>query len=112
MSFLYPRTIAISRPTGQSGIGAVGYGGEVPADEEPVASGVPASIQLDRQGRDNRTGLPGDAKSTLWRILFKQPKGTVQNRDVITDDLGDRYQVIGPYWNSLGYNCLCELLEV
>jgi hypothetical protein len=115
MSFLYPRTIAITRPIGQTGIGAAGYGGEIASAEVAVASGLAASIQLDRQGRDNKAGLPGDAKTTLWRVLIPKSEaadGLIHSRDIITDDLGKRYQVIGPYWISLGYNCLCELQEV
>jgi hypothetical protein len=28
------------------------------------------------------------------------------------DDLGNRYQVLAPYWDSLGYRLTCALLEV
>jgi len=111
MSFLYPRTISISRPTQPTGVGAVGYGGELPATETAVASGVAASIQQKKEGRPPPAGLPGDARMTLWRIFFNLPNGTVADRDIIADDLGIRYQVQAAYWNSLGYNCLCERLE-
>lgn len=112
MSFLYPRRIAISRPQQVSQPGYIDdYGGLDPSKETAVASDIPASIQLDRQGQDNRTKLPADGKATLWRIFFKRPNGLLMNHDVITDDLGVRYQVLAPYWNSLGYNALCERLE-
>jgi hypothetical protein len=110
MSFLYPRTIAITRPTQAGTVGAVGYGGQVPSTEEPVADGIAASIQLKKDGRSPRAALPGDAHLTEWRIMFKGARDLVQARDVITDDLGVRYQVQAPYWNSLGFNCLCERL--
>jgi hypothetical protein len=112
MSFVYPRTISISRPTQPNGVGAVGYGAELPATETPVASNVPASIQQKKEGRMPGAGLPGDARATIWRIFFNSlQNGTVADRDIITDDLGIRYQVQAAYWNSLGYNCLCERLE-
>ena len=111
MSFLYPRIISISRPTQSTGVGAVGYGGQLAATETAVASGVRASIQNKGQSSAQASGLPGDARITLWRILFTLGRGTVANRDIIVDDLGIRYQVQAAYWNSLGYNCTCMLLE-
>lgn len=112
MSFLYPRTISISRPTQPVGVGAVGYGAELPATETAIASGIAASIQQKRDGKMPGAGLPGDARSTLWRIFFNGlASGFVVDRDIITDDLGIRYQVQAAYWNSMGYNCLCERLE-
>ena len=110
MSFIYHRTIAITRPTHPSGVGAVAYGGQVPSGETPVISGLPASIQLSKSGGKGMD-LPGDSKDTMWRIFFMAPNGTVKEQDVITDDLGERYQVSGAYWNSLGYRCLCLKLQ-
>lgn len=112
MSFMYPRVIAVTRPQQASTPGYTDdYGGLDPSKETPVLSGVPANIQLDRQGQDNRTKLPADGKATLWRVFFKGANGVLQNHDVITDDLGARYQVLAPYWNSMGYNALVERLE-
>ena len=87
------------------------YGGAVPADETVVASGIAASIQQKKDGKKPEAGLPGDGKNSAWRIFFTQPNGTVQDRDIITDEFGIRYQVTAAYWNSLSYNCLCERLE-
>ena len=113
MSFLFPRTISITRPAKQAGVGAIGYGGQTPSTETPVASGVGASIQLRKDGKPPDGGLPGDiSKRTLWRIMFNLPPGTVHDRDIITDEQGLRYQVLAPYWNSLGYQVLAERLEV
>lgn len=114
MSFVYPRTVAVTRPTQEAGIGAVGYGGQMPGTEDPVATDLPASIQFRKAHGGNEAGLPGDAGRSGWRILI--PKGAaalglIQARDIVTDDLGDRYQVAGAYWNSLGYNLSAERLE-
>lgn len=112
MSFLYPRTIAITRAAQQSNVGSLPYGGSVVAQETPVASGVPASIQLKKEGGKMPTDLPLDiAKRTFWNIFFDLPLGTVIDRDFITDDTGIRYQVSATYWTPLNTQCLCERLE-
>lgn len=113
MSFIYPRTISIARGAAQSGVGEIGYGGHVQADEDTLFTDIPASIQQKKEGGKPDAGLPGDtAKRTFWRIFFNLPNGSVNSRDIIIDELGVRYEVMAPYWNSLGYNCLCERLEV
>ena len=112
MSFLYPRTIAITRPRASTGTGVQSYGGVTAAAEDPVASGIAASIQLARLGGEGAVPLPADATRSRWRISFKAVSGLVRDRDIISDDLGVRYQVSAAYWNSLGYACECERLEV
>ena len=114
MSFVYPRTIAITRPGAQTGVGAQGYGGQSPQSETAVASGVPASIQQTKKGGSGGdiAGLPAGVPRSMWDIFFVLPNGTVQDRDIITDDTGIRYQVYGAYWNSLGYKCMTLRLEV
>ncbi|MDA8256532.1 MAG: hypothetical protein M0Z99_12980 [Betaproteobacteria bacterium] len=117
MSFIYPRTITITRPAVQSGVGTIGYGGQMPSTETPVTSGVSASIQLKKEGRHPETDLPGDiTKITLWVVLIPVSAGlsvgVIRDRDILTDDGGLRYQVTAAYWNSLGWNLLCERLEV
>lgn len=112
MSFMYPRTISITRPNTLSGIGAQPYQGLEPSQETSVASGIPANIQQVKESRQSIAGLPGDVtRGTLWHIYFRRELALVNDRDIITDDLGIRYQVTGAYWNSLGYKCLCERLQ-
>lgn len=114
MSFLYPRTVAITRPNGQAGVGVQPYGGETPTNETPVASGLPASIQLQKDRGKPAADLPADAGKTTWRVFIPAASaalGLIKTRDIVTDDLGQRYQVVGPYWNSLGHNLLVERLE-
>lgn len=114
MSFLYPRTISVTRPTAQASVGRVGYGGATASTETSVASGIQASIQFDNQRTNQEINLPGNAGVSYWRVLIplsQAPIGLVQTRDIITDDLGQRYQVTAPYWNSLGYNLRVERLE-
>lgn len=115
MSWIYPRRVAITRPQVELPLGAGPYSAEALTKEIPVAANIPASIQLKGGSRRPDPMLPADTSSkTLWRVFIPAPAladGTVQTRDILTDDLGQRYQVIGPYWNSLGYNLLVERLE-
>lgn len=112
MGFLYPRTIQITRPVQQSGVGALPYGGSTVATETSIASNVPAAIQLKKEGGKMPADLPLDiAKRSFWNIFFNLPLGTVLDRDIITDDTNLRYQVSASYWTPLGYQCLCERLE-
>jgi hypothetical protein len=114
MSFIYPRTIAVTRPAAQAGVGPIGYGGETIATETAVVSGIAASIQISSGRGIPPTGLPGDAKRTFWNVLIQLgavANGVIETRDIVTDDLGVRYQVAAPYWNSLGYQLLVERLE-
>jgi hypothetical protein len=116
MSFLYPRIIAIHRPNPATGFGAQGYSGQTKADETVIASGIPASIQQ-KSSRFSKgeVALPANSSTSLgWHIFI--PKGamafgTISSRDVVVDDLGHRYSIFAPYWNSLGHNLLCELEE-
>lgn len=113
MSFIYPRSVVVTRPTQPTGIGAVGYSAVQVSTEIPVASNIPANIQMFKD-KPNST-LPADAGKTMWKIMIPLSAvalGVIQTRDIITDDLGQRYQVHAPYWNSLGHNCLCERLEI
>ena len=112
--FLYPRTVSIGRQLPVTGGGLQPYSGVQPSQETPVASGLPASIQLARDRGKSEANLPADAGKTLWKIFIPKSAaalGLIQSRDIVTDDLGTRYQVVGPYWNSLGHNLLCERLE-
>lgn len=117
MSFIFPRTISVSRVASNTTVGKAGYGGVMKANESPVSNvqNLRASIQLDRGGRNPVTNLPADGQKTMWKVIIEPSPsvvdGSILNRDIITDDLGIRYQVVAPYWNSLGYQCLCERLE-
>lgn len=124
MSFLYPRTITIARKATTSAVGDQGFSAQAgPTDATTVVvngsplSGLAASIQIDRQGQRNPVGLPTDAlHATIWRILIDPtagpPVGSIKTADIVTDDAGIAYQVFGPYWNSLGWQLRCTLLEV
>lgn len=116
MSLLYPRTVCITRPEGKREVGAVGYSGLSPARETVVIEGVSASIQMKSGGAPPQVGLPsGASQRTYWKILIPNgavEPGLIHTRDVVTDDLQARYQIVAPYLNPLGYTLLAEKLEV
>lgn len=113
MSFIYPRLISITRPATNTAIGATGYQGLDPANETLIDSGIPASIQEQKDGRRPSEGLPGDTYArTVWYVYtFRYRFGIIKTRDIVTDDLGNRFQVTGDYDDSLGTRLECERLE-
>lgn len=112
MSFLYPRTVSISRPIQDPTLGAQPYSGLRADSETEIASGIAAHIQIDRQNPASPTKLPSDAVSLpVYKIIVKVARGLVKRGDVITDDIGSRYQVISPDWGPLVTTCRAQLLE-
>jgi hypothetical protein len=117
MSFVYPRVISLSRSNVPIDTGTANeYSGVRPDKEMLVAENVPASIQLLNPKSKPVTNLPADTSGrTYWRVLIPLGAlalGAVETHDIVTDELGARYDVIGPYFNSLGYALLVERLEV
>lgn len=117
MSFIYPRTVSVTRPNNQTGIGAQGYGGVTAGNESRVAGaqGLPASIQAKRYRGRPEGKTPTDAPNvTQYEIFIPLPNSTIgliDERDIVTDDLAKRYVVTSAYWNSLGYRLGTELLQ-
>ena len=55
---------------------------------------------------------PADAAGqSIWKIIFKAARGLAQTGDIITDDLGNRYQVISAEWGQLETTCRAQILE-
>lgn len=115
MSFVYPRTISVSRQTALSGIGAQPYQALNIANETILLSDIPASIQQKKQLKVAFAHLPGDGQGVpSWNIYIPKKYaalGDIKNFDIVTDDLNNRYQVTAAYWDSLGYRCECEQLQ-
>lgn len=117
MSFLFPHLIRIDRPAHQAdpAAGAGGYGGIDPEQTTQIAVGVRASVQRKGTGRSNPTALPGDATPYRWAILIPLsaniPPGDIKDRDIVTDDLGRRFQVAADYNHSMGWTLDAERLE-
>lgn len=120
MSFLYPRLISINRPSPASAAGEQEYGDLTPDQEIVIHTGLAASVQHKATAGATGAGLPGDTRAlTTWRIFIPlsalpsiAAPPAIQTRDIAIDDLGRRFQVTAAYPNSLGWSCLCDLLEV
>jgi hypothetical protein len=116
VTFLYPRTIAITRPNSELGPGDQGYLGENTGDGDTViATGIPASIQSSRERGTPLGKTPSDAETkSQWNIyipLAAVAVGTIRDRDIATDDLGRKFKVTASDPTSLGYRLRCEMLE-
>jgi hypothetical protein len=112
VSFLYPRTISTSRAATSAGAGDAGYSGDTVATETPVLTGISAAIQLKQNGSPPPAGIADNGREAYWLILFVAQLGQVLDRDFITDDQGQRYQVFAAAYTALNqYNCMCERLE-
>lgn len=115
MSFLYPRIVSITRPNPTTTVGAAPYSGEVRTDETTLFMGLPASIQQRRKNSASHAEIPSDSPRTDWAIFIPKraaPLGSIAERDIVTDDLGKRYQVSAAWWDSLGYQLQVTLLLV
>lgn len=111
---LYNRTISISRLAKVQTSGDAGYLGPVETNETVIFSSIPASIEYSSRGKRPVAEVPADTEDrTIWYIFTPANAlalGAVLVRDIITDDLGDRYQVDAPYWSTLGYELAVERL--
>lgn len=115
MSLVYARTVAIHRAVVDTSVGAGSYEGPTEANETVVLSNLPASIQQQRHIKVPDANLPSDAYNKAGFNVFlpkrAAKKGSIVERDIVVDDLGNRYQITGAYWNILGYNLTAELLQ-
>lgn len=101
------RAVKITRQQAQTGVGAVGYGGNVPSQEVDVlgAPGAfwPASILFGGKSQQG-VGLPAGVKNVGWRILLPPSVPiTIKAGDIATDDLGRRYAIDGAELTDLGW---------
>ncbi len=115
-TFLYPRTITITRPPVPSqGGGAFRFGGDQPAEYLVILSGIAAAVQSDRIGRITPSNLPASSGLPYYKILIPASEaalGTIQKNDFANDDLGIHYQVYDPYWTPLGYQLKAILMAM
>ena len=111
-NFLLKNTISIRRPRLPSGVGSRPYSGLDPTNEDVIATGLPARVQMDRQGTAPDARLPGDAAGqSIWKIIFQGQRGLVRTHDILVDELGNRYQVIASAWGRLVTTCRCQILQ-
>jgi hypothetical protein len=79
-----------------------------------IIANVSASIQNTTRLSVPGTKFPQDSSyDTGWNIfpaIFSVPKGMIQVRDFIIDDLGREFEVITDYWNLLAYKLFVKRL--
>lgn len=115
MSFLYPRTISVSRRSQPSGIGLQPYGGAQRIQETQVAEGIRAGVQIKSTAGNGPTGVPTATSVPVYRIMIPRnavAAGGIIERDIITDDLGRRMQVQQAEWTPIGTQLSALLLEM
>ena len=111
-SFLYPRLVQITRPNQDATLGAQPYSGLRADNETVIASGIAAHIQVDKGSLAPAAKLASDvAYETFWKIIFKVARGLVKTGDIITDELGNRYQVNSSDWGPLVTSCRAQILQ-
>lgn len=105
------RTISIHRPQQQTGVGAVGYGGDTDANETALMTAWPASVLQGGNG-DRNTLLPGDSRNPMFTVLLPHYAGvTLRTADLITDDLGGRYVVASAELTDLGWRLVAQQVQ-
>ncbi len=98
------RIINILRPQQQTGVGALGYGGDTAANETALMSGWPASVLQGTKGGKGGANLPGDTQNPWWAILLPVFPGVIlRSGDLITDDLQRRYAISSAELSDLGW---------
>lgn len=126
MSFVYPRTLSIFRwstnlTPSSPGLQVYQEPQTAAANTEiwqtaPIFSGISCSIQEYRSGTRPIDNLPGSSLVTPTVKIFIPRQllslGQIVVRDFLMDDLGIQYQVIDPYWNSLGYRLYTVYLQL
>jgi hypothetical protein len=116
------RVISIGREAGTTGPGVQPVQELNGSQRGNIATGVPCSIEIDRERGKPMGDVPGDIQSrTTWKI-FIQPgdavaatlnsTGAILTRDVLTDDIGVKYQVSQAWWHWLnGWQIRAEMLQ-
>lgn len=98
------RTINVLRPQQQTGVGAVGYGGNTDATETALMTAWPASVLQGTKGEKGDVSLPGDVRNPWWAILLPHYAGvTLRSADIVTDDLARRYVISSAELTDLGW---------
>lgn len=119
MSFLYPRTITVWRLPKQVAAGAQGFLGQTDAgyvqQPQPTPVSIAAAVQMKKDSGSQPAKLPADvSKRVYWEILTAPgPQPTnLESNDIVKDDLGRRFQVVGSYLTAFGnWQCLAERQE-
>ena len=100
MSTFYPRAITVTRNSYTPVAGK-----PLEQTNVVVVTGAPARIYLKRdKGFSEPIWSPGktntSASMPLWLVDTKLPDKTIQEADIVTDDLGREFKVDAAYFNG------------
>lgn len=95
------RTVSLLRP----GVVDTAYLGDVQAEEVAHLSGWPCSLLAGTKGESNTSGLPTETRTPWFSVLLPaSPDGfVIKTNDLMTDDLGHRYEVSSAELSALGW---------
>ena len=113
---MYPRLIRILRANANPSVGAQEYSSMVTAGETVIFTNLAAEVQMKRRAGQPDAGLPADAQSLMSYDVFipaysLDRTARLRIGDIVQDDLGIRYLVMGSYWNVLGWKLTTSILE-
>lgn len=99
------RVVSLFRPQQQTGVGAVGYGGNTAANQTALVTGFPASVLQGSKGERSEVNLPGDTRAPWWTVLLPNLPGGIYLRtdDLMTDDYGRRFTLSSVEQTDLGW---------
>lgn len=104
------QTLSFFRPTIDESAGLQPYPN--PEIGAAYASGIPGVLSVKKETGRPDAQLPTDnALRSFYAAFFYLPDGTVQERDQVTDENGDNYQIVSAQKGLFGYEALLELVE-
>jgi hypothetical protein len=107
------RTLTISRAGQSAAVGELSYGADTAATETVLMAGWPASVLQGTKGEKNDVGLPGDVRTPWFAILLPAwPGVNLRTSDVITDEIGGRYDISSAELTDLGWRLTAMQVRV
>lgn len=107
------RTLTVTRPTFTRTLGRVrGIDGDTVATEAVLMSSWPASVVQGTKGEKSDSGVPDASRLPWWQILMPAIADVAfETDDILTDEVGHRYQVSSAELSSKGWRITAQLSE-
>lgn len=105
--------VTIYRPQQQTGVGALGYGGNTRENQTAIAANYPAAIIINTKAETGIVKLPGDVRAAWWNLYIPALPGGVliKNYDVVIDENGNRYAISAAELTEMGWRCTMSEAE-
>ncbi len=106
------QTLTFARQPQAAQVGVQAYAAMNAPQPQVYALQIPGVLNIKKETGRPIAGLPGDAGlRAFMNAAFWLPDGLVQVRDIVTDENGQRYQVVTVSTGLLGTQALLEVLE-